>query len=305
MSAPWSAPEPTLDEGKIALLRKPFAEVTVGKLPRTTCGRCAKNERKRCDDHQWIANCAECHGSHTSATIHLDYVGHAAVTDRLLAVDPFWSWEPMVLDGAGFPGLDRDGNLWIRLTVGGMTRLGVGDGRNAKERIGDAIRNAAMRFGVALDLWSKDELETIAVGAAQLRSAVAAELASRQPGQDAKPEPEPEEAPPPAEPEPSDPAADGRETAAVGSEPDPGATAPESPLLNTSGKLARRMFALMGDAGKIRYQEVIYDLKAKDDRLAYVSVILGRTVESSKEMTDADAERVIDALERLLNGDPS
>ena len=29
-----------------------------------------------------------------------------------------------------------------------------------KERIGDAIRNAAMRFGVALDLWSKEELES-------------------------------------------------------------------------------------------------------------------------------------------------
>jgi hypothetical protein len=29
-----------------------------------------------------------------------------------------------------------------------------------KERIGDAIRNAAMRFGIALDLWSKEELES-------------------------------------------------------------------------------------------------------------------------------------------------
>jgi hypothetical protein len=42
-----------------------------------------------------------------------------------------------------------------------VSRLGYGDaqgktGPNAtKERIGDALRNAAMRFGAALDLWHK------------------------------------------------------------------------------------------------------------------------------------------------------
>lgn len=90
----------------------------------------------------------------------LDYVGHAAVTDRLLSIDPEWSWEPFALDESGLPALDRAGNLWIRLTVCGVTRVGVGDGKSAKEVIGDAIRNAAMRFGVALDLWSKEELES-------------------------------------------------------------------------------------------------------------------------------------------------
>jgi hypothetical protein len=64
----------------------------------------------------------------------------------------------MALDQYGSPQCDRDGNLWIRLTVCGVTRLGVGDGKNMKERIGDAIRNAAMRFGVALDLWAKENL---------------------------------------------------------------------------------------------------------------------------------------------------
>ena len=88
----------------------------------------------------------------------LDYVGHAATTDRLLEVDPAWSWEPFALDAAGLPALDKEGNLWIRLTVCGVTRPGVGDGKTAKERIGDAIRNAAMRFGVALDLWAKEDL---------------------------------------------------------------------------------------------------------------------------------------------------
>ena len=89
--------------------------------------------------------------------MHLDFVGHADITDRLLNVDPSWSWEPYAQDGNGMPLLDNNGNLWIRLTVGGVTRPGVGDGKNAKECIGDALRNAAMRFGVALDLWAKGD----------------------------------------------------------------------------------------------------------------------------------------------------
>ena len=60
----------------------------------------------------------------------------------------------------------------------------------------------------------------------------------------------------------------------------------ESPLLNTRGGLAKRMFAALGDAG----------LSDKDDRLLYISDLLGRPVGSSSEMTDADAERVIAAL---------
>lgn len=90
--------------------------------------------------------------------VQLAYVGHAATTDRLLQVDPDWKWEPMSFDEHGLPALDAEGNLWIWLTVCGVTRPGVGDGKNAKERIGDAIRNAAMRFGVALDLWAKEDL---------------------------------------------------------------------------------------------------------------------------------------------------
>jgi hypothetical protein len=51
--------------------------------------------------------------------------------------------------------------MWIKLTVCGVTRLGYGDaqgktgGDAMKERIGDALRNAAMRFGAALELWHK------------------------------------------------------------------------------------------------------------------------------------------------------
>jgi hypothetical protein len=89
--------------------------------------------------------------------IELDYVGHAATTDRLLQVDPDWTWKPMCVGPMGEP-LIINGGLWIWLTVCGVTRPGWGDGKNPKEIIGDAIRNAAMRFGVALDLWAKEDL---------------------------------------------------------------------------------------------------------------------------------------------------
>lgn len=132
-------------------LRAPFPREVVGKLPKPYKRDSAKGQ------------CRECGGYHGLPAAHLDYVGHAAVTDRLLSVDPEWSWEPMAVDEMGLPALDRQGNLWIRLTIHGVTRIGVGDagnGKGPKEAVGDAIRNGAMRFGVALDLWSKEELES-------------------------------------------------------------------------------------------------------------------------------------------------
>jgi hypothetical protein len=126
------APEPTIWEQ----LRAPFAPEQIGKLPK-------------------------------GGTM-LDFVGHAAVTDRLLKVDPKWNWEPLGYDAQGLPAFTRDAQgkpvgLWIKLTIGDVTRLGVGSvAANAfdaeKQLIGDALRNAAMRFGVALDLWTKEDL---------------------------------------------------------------------------------------------------------------------------------------------------
>lgn len=106
----------------------------------------------------------------TGQTFQIDFVGHAAVTKRLLEVDPFWTWRPLVTDEYGRPQfeLDRQGNkvgFWIELTVGGVSRFGYGSvAPNAfeaeKQLIGDALRNAAMRFGVAVDLWHKGELDS-------------------------------------------------------------------------------------------------------------------------------------------------
>ena len=44
-----------------------------------------------------------------------------------------------------------------------------------KEVIGDAIRNAGMRFGMALDLWTSSDLEIIESGGARKASAASTE----------------------------------------------------------------------------------------------------------------------------------
>jgi hypothetical protein len=155
-----TVPMPTVMTPDLArLLREPFAPEYTGKRPLITCPACRGSRNgKVCDSHR-KSRCEGCHNYITSEHIHLDYVGHAEVTDRLLAVDPLWSWEPTAFDADGLPKLDSMGGLWIRLTVAGVPRLGYGhaDGKTGpdavKETIGDAIRNAAMRFGVALDLW--------------------------------------------------------------------------------------------------------------------------------------------------------
>lgn len=147
-------------------LMAPFEGNEVGLLPRIICPPCSKSRTGVCDEHQ-KAKCNECGGYMTPRHIHISYVGHADVTARLLRVDPAWTWEPMAVDDTGRPAfdLDRDGNpvgLWIRLTVGGVTRLGYGSvpgNQNdaVKVLIGDALRNAALRFGVAWELWAKGD----------------------------------------------------------------------------------------------------------------------------------------------------
>ena len=121
--------EPNLDALK--KLREPFPPAQIGKLPK--------------------------------GGIFLDFVGHGHLTARFLDVDPEWNWEPLAYDEVGLPLLDENGGLWIKLTIGGVTQLGYGNtsgkkGPNAtKEAIGDALRNAGMRFGAALELWCRGD----------------------------------------------------------------------------------------------------------------------------------------------------
>ena len=96
--------------------------------------------------------------------VYLDYVGHADITKILIEVDPLWNWEPVAWEH-GRPAItERDGiaTLWVRLTLLGKSMLGCGSVSASKEDldkelIGDALRNAAMRFGIALALWSNAE----------------------------------------------------------------------------------------------------------------------------------------------------
>lgn len=119
------------DVDQLKKLREPFPPEQIGKLPK--------------------------------GGLMLDFVGHGYITSRLLDVDPMWDWQPLAFDDQGLPLLDEHGGLWIKLTVCGVTRLGYGDaggrkGPNAiKEAIGDALRNAAMRFGAGLELWCKGD----------------------------------------------------------------------------------------------------------------------------------------------------
>jgi hypothetical protein len=133
----------------LQLLRKPFEPNQISQMCRST-----KKDNPK-------GKCPKCGGWHGLPAIQLTYVGHAALTDRLLDADPAWSWEPLALDNHGHPAIDKDGGMWIWLTVCGVKRLGYGDaqgksgGDAMKERIGDALRNAGMRFGAALELWHK------------------------------------------------------------------------------------------------------------------------------------------------------
>lgn len=215
-----------VDYDKLKALREPFPENQVGKLPRPFDNKAPKF---KCDgpNSQASVDSSFCGGFHGRG-IHLDYVGHAALTARLLDVDPEWNWEPMALGPDGLPKFDGFGGLWIRLTVGGMTRPGYGDsqgktgGNAVKEAIGDALRNAGMRFGIALELWHKGDLYEADVesGRAAVDTGPAAAAAAAKPA--AKPRGRAAAKAPvetPAE-EPQEPAGDDGPPMALG-EPDP------------------------------------------------------------------------------------
>lgn len=148
----------------LELLREPFKENQISKKPVPT-----KRQTEMIKaDYKLGVRCKLCGSWHHPDVEHLDYVGHAALTDRLLDADPKWYWEPLATKD-GLPLFDSNGGLWIKLTVDGVTRLGYGNaedstfketGSREKEVIGDALRNAAMRFGAALDLWHKGKLHS-------------------------------------------------------------------------------------------------------------------------------------------------
>jgi hypothetical protein len=135
-----------------AALRAPFPPEQIGKLP-------ASQKRPA-----------------------LDFVGHAAVTDRLNLHAPGWSYtvDEMFTQG---------GECWIRgtMTVGGISRTEYGDGKDPKEAIGNFIRRGAMRFGVALDLWSREELTANLKASAEPTDAASSPASGKQAPSEPKP----------------------------------------------------------------------------------------------------------------------
>jgi hypothetical protein len=99
----------------------------------------------------------------------LSFVGHADVTKMLIEIDELWSWEPTAFDADGLPAYRVENGMahmagW--LTIHGVRRLGIGSCLPnkpdlLKELASDFIRNAAMRFGVCLSLWTKQEWDDI------------------------------------------------------------------------------------------------------------------------------------------------
>ena len=100
--------------------------------------------------------------------MQLDFVGHADITRILIEIDPMWSWEPCGwVNGRPHVHVENGmATMWARLTVHGKPMLGVGSVRADKaeldkELVGDFLRNAAMRFGISLALWTKQEWEDL------------------------------------------------------------------------------------------------------------------------------------------------
>lgn len=98
----------------------------------------------------------------------LSFVGHADITRILIEIDPLWYWEPMAEDG-GVPAIkfaNGFAHMAGTLYIHGIGRVGVGSVQEGKqdlykELVSDFLRNAAMRFGIALKLWSNQEWEDL------------------------------------------------------------------------------------------------------------------------------------------------
>jgi hypothetical protein len=159
-----TVPRTTVAEAALAKMREPVPTDQIHYL--TKAVNRDDKQKVRCTEQNARGASADgiiCGGYHVKS-FHIAYWGHADLTARLLEADPEWSWEPLSYDDRGLPAFDSNGGLWMKLTVGGVTRLGYGDaqgksGPNAiKEAIGDGLRNAAMRFGAGLELWSKSDL---------------------------------------------------------------------------------------------------------------------------------------------------
>ena len=277
-------PDKTIErDSRWDALTAPFPQDWIERLPKTLSrddqnkGRCENTPR----GSQYSADGHYCGGWHSRA-VHLDYVGHAGITMRLNdAVGPEnWSWEPYVNTPEGLPGWKRD-EFWIKLTILGVSKIGVGDDSSSpKVLIGDALRNAAMRFGVGTYLWSKSDIAGALAAYSepdpQTPEGEAASAGTSPSGQDSGAEGAPNAAGgPPVEQtsasEPPDPADD--------------YAPPEAQPL--TARTRGQLFVLFGKKGV-----------SEEEQLPGVNHICGTNYTSRTAITEADAKRVIAVLKK-------
>ena len=96
--------------------------------------------------------------------INLSYVSHAEITRILIDIDPLWNWQPVAWQDGRPTTHEANGmvTMWATLTLLNKSLIGVGSVRAdkpdyEKELVGDFLRNAAMRFGICLSLWSRQD----------------------------------------------------------------------------------------------------------------------------------------------------
>ncbi len=100
--------------------------------------------------------------------IQLDFVGHADITRILIEIDPNWRLVPISWEN-GRPAcniVNDMATMWFEMTLLGTSRLAIGSAKaNSpdldKVLYGDALRNGAMRFGIGLSLWTKQEWDDL------------------------------------------------------------------------------------------------------------------------------------------------
>ncbi len=124
--------------------------------------------------------------------VNLAYVSHSEITRILIQVDPLWEWTPCGW-ADGRPQIHVENGIatmWGILTIHGKSLIGVGSARadkadHEKELIGDFLRNAAMRFGICLNLWSKEATDDSR--SPQVRVSTTTSVTPRQPSSVASP----------------------------------------------------------------------------------------------------------------------
>lgn len=201
--------------------------------------------------------CDVCGGWHGLPAVHLDYMGHADVTLALIDVDPCWDWEPLAVEN-GSPVIANQGG---RLVMWGyLTVLG----------------KRMLCVGTCEAGKGDPEKELIGdlLRNGAMRFGIGTRLWSKADG--------------------VDPAGSG-----VGGGYDQRGTRTAPRSRGTARDIAGAAdpnAATPKQLGAIKAAFAAANISERDDMLAFVANVIGREVQSSKEMSKAEASKVLEAL---------